>query len=178
MPMGRPPKPAARQAAEGDPSKFGRKKVEAKAAAEPQASTGYPESPDHLSKRARDAWDFWVPELEVMNIDRRPDAMMLEGACVNYATAVEAGIMVDAEGITVREPILDKNREIIGTKIKNHPALLTRAKCWTLVRAFCSEFGLSPVSRARIHMENNDKEAAEDLAALLTAPRLERPAVQ
>jgi hypothetical protein len=27
-------------------------------------------------------WRFWREELEAMDLDRRPDAMMLEGACV------------------------------------------------------------------------------------------------
>ena len=46
--------------------------------------------PEHLQGRAREAWKFWSEELESMDLDRRPDAHMLEGCCVAYDAAVDA----------------------------------------------------------------------------------------
>jgi len=96
---GRKPKPTARKIAEGDARKIGKRKLEAKQQAEPTAFPGLPKCPRHLRGRARAAWNFWVPELEIMSLDKRPDAMMLEGACVNYARAVQADLLIEREGL-------------------------------------------------------------------------------
>ena len=112
-----------------------------------------------------------------MKQDFRCDAMMLEGACVNYARAVLADIAIGKSGITVEEPIVSRESgEILGYKIKNHPAVTVSNVAWRQVRAFCSEFGLSPVSRTRLTIEKDDP-AADDLATLLAKPREPRAGV-
>lgn len=113
----------------------------------------------------------------MMNIDHRPDAMMLEGACVNYARAVLADQQLEREGITVEEKYVDEDSgEVIVLKVKKHPAVEVSNAAWRQVRAFCSEFGLSPVSRTRLTIDTN-KNADADLAELLSAPRKKQDAV-
>ena len=87
---GRKPKPTALQISAGDPRKLGVHRLEQKLEAEARGSRGLPRCPAHLRGRARKAWHFWSEELEFMNIDCRPDAQMLEGACVAYEAAVDA----------------------------------------------------------------------------------------
>jgi len=99
---------------------------------------------------------------------------MLEGACVNYARAVQADGMIAAQGIVIGQPIFDMNGQRVGTKIKNHPAVAVSNAAWRQVRAFCSEFGLSPVSRTRLTLEKPDT-STEDLMALLSKPRERKP---
>jgi|SRR5947209_7515997 len=167
---GRKPKPTQHQIAEGDPRKRGVNKLDQKLAAEPKAARGLPACPRHLRGRARAAWNFWKEELEGMKLDCRPDAMMLEGACVNYARAVQNDLIL-AHGCQVEEAILDRDTgAIIGQKVKNHPAVAVSNACWRNVRAFCSEFGLSPVSRTRLAIEQTDFSDA-DLTELLSRPR-------
>lgn len=110
-----------------------------------------------------------------MNLDARPDAMMLEGACVNYARAVEADMLLSASGIIVEEPIVDGEGEVVGTRYKKNPAVEISNRSWMLVKSFCSEFGLSPVSRTRLTIEKKDGVEDSDLAAMLSRPR-PRPA--
>lgn len=119
---GRKPKPLTQHAAEGDPSKFGRNKLQEKIDAQPKATRGLPPCPRHLQGRARAAWNFWREELEAMKLDHRPDAMMLEGACVNYARAVQNDLIL-RHGCQVEEPIVNSEGEQTGVKVKNHPAL-------------------------------------------------------
>src|SRR6266581_3004183 len=95
---GRKPKPAARQIAEGDPSKRGVHKLDSRLEAEPQATRGLPACPKHLKGLARKAWRFWAAELEAMQLDARPDSMMLEGACVLYQTAAEMYELIEQQG--------------------------------------------------------------------------------
>lgn len=112
-----------------------------------------------------------------MRLDSRPDAMMLEGACVNYARAVEADLIVARDGLMVEESIIDEESgERVVLKIKNHPAIAVSNHAWRQLRGFCSEFGLSPVSRTRLTIEKHD-DGEQDLAALLSAPRVARPTV-
>lgn len=167
--MGRPPKTGAKLAAEGDTRQRGVRKHAARIAAEPKATSGLPPCPRHLKGRARAAWNFWCEELHAMNLDKRPDAHMLEGACIAYDRAVEADMILADEGITVKESILDKRGEVVVLKIKAHPAVAISRIAWLQMRAFSTEFGLSPVSRARLAIEKRDD--GEDLATLLSAPR-------
>ena len=172
---GRKPKPTARQISEGDPRKKGKRKLEARLAAEPKAAKGLPSCPRHLKGRARHAWNFWVEELAGMNLDRRPDAMALEGACLNYSRAVEADLIVARDGMMVEESTVTEEGEKIVLRIKYHPAISVSNAAWRQLRAFCGEFGFSPVSRTRLAIEKQD-DGAEDLAALLSRPRQPRPA--
>jgi len=167
---GRKPKPLSQQIAEGDPRKKGKRKLQESLAKEPKAARGLPDCPDHIEGRARNAWNFWREELIAMHLDCRPDAMMLEGACVNYARAVQADLMLAQQGIVIGQPIFDGNGDRVGTKIKNHPAVAVSNAAWNRVRAFCSEFGLSPVSRTRLTLEKPDT-SAQDLVELLNRPR-------
>lgn len=171
---GRKPKPMALADRDGDTRKIGARKLREKIAAEPRAARGLPDCPRHLRGRARAAWNFWRQELEGMGLDRRPDAQMLEGACVNYARAVQADLIVDREGPIVEESTVDEETgEKIVLRVKAHPAEGVSRRAWVLVRAFCSEFGLSPVSRTRLAIEKPDS-SDDDLAKILAQPRAPR----
>ncbi len=172
---GRKPKSAARQIAEGDPSKRGVHRLDQRLASEPAATKGLPGCPRHLVGRARQAWKFWSEELAAMDLDRRPDAMMLEGACTNFARAVEADLLVQIEGLVITTEIkTNKSGEVLSIKKRKNPAVEISSKAWTLVRSFCSEFGLSPVSRTRLAI-GKDAQKDDDLAALLLRPREKKP---
>lgn len=171
---GRKPKPVARQIAEGDPRKRGVHQLDARLEAEPRATRGLPECPQHLKGIARKAWRFWATELEGMSLDCRPDAMMLEGACASYATFVEMYELVETQGKLVakkdRNPVTGQ-LEVVD--VRPHPGLAIRDRALMQMRAFCSEFGLSPVSRARLFVERRESDG-DNLIALLTQPRESR----
>lgn len=168
---GRKPKPVARQIAEGDPSKRGVHKLDERLEAEPKVTRGLPPCPQHLKGRARKVWKYWAEELESMNLDCRPDAMMLEGACASYATYVEMYELVETQGKLVakkeRNPVTGA-MEVVD--VRAHPALAIRDRALMQMKAFCSEFGLSPVSRTRLFVEKKENDGG-DLLALLTKPR-------
>ena len=111
-----------------------------------------------------------------MGLDHRSDAAMLEGACVFYARAVEADLLLQQAGLVIEQPILNQKGERIGTKSKSHPALMISNTFWRQVRVFCSESGLSPVSRTRLTLDKPDTGEAE-LMAILAGPR-EKPNLQ
>ncbi len=181
---GRKPKPTRQQINEGDPGKRGVNKLREKLAAEPKAARGLRECPEYLGKRARAAWAMWKEELEKMRLDCRPDGPMLEGACVNYERAVEADLVIAKSGLVVKEFSESGVRKLRGRKpqrkprlawkrtarLRANPAIAISNAAWRQVRSFCSEFGLSPVSRTRLTIEEEGN-ATDDLIELLSRPR-------
>jgi P27 family predicted phage terminase small subunit len=174
MKRGQKPKPANRQISEGDPRRKGVHKLEEQLAAEPKASRGLPPCPEHLVGKARDAWEFWSEELALMDLDRRPDAQMLEGACCAYDAAVDSYQTVKTQGRFIAKRALDpKTNTLIVVDVKPHPAVRQGNQAWALMKAFCGEFGLSPVSRTRLAVDKLDDGEA-DLMELLGRPRATR----
>jgi P27 family predicted phage terminase small subunit len=168
---GRPRKPTGRQISEGDPRKHGVHKLEEKLEAEPKAARGLPNCPSYLKGRARRAWNFWREELQAMDLARRPDAQMLEGACCAYEAAVDCYEIIQKQGRLVAKRILDPaSNKLVVVNVKPHPAVAQGNAAWALLKSFCSEFGLSPVSRTRLTVEKPTNSEA-DLMEILSRPR-------
>jgi len=174
MIRGTKPKTASQKMADGDTGKIGAKKLLAQINSQPVATRGLPSCPTHLKGRARAAWNFWAHELDSMDLNRRPDAMMLEGACVGYQRAVEADLILNKSGLLLTRTIVDQKTKEHITKLTAHPAVAISMSSWSQVKAFSSEFGLSPVSRTRLSSEKKN-DGTEDLMKLLATPREERP---
>ena len=111
-----------------------------------------------------------------MNLDSRPDALMLEGACVSYETFVKMHQKIQEQGELVakkeRNPTTGQ-MEVVD--VRPHPGLAIRDRALALLRSFCSEFGLSPVSRARLSAEHLEADE-EELWAILSRPRKKKEA--
>jgi len=168
---GRKPKPTAQQVAEGDPRKLGVHRLEQKAAAEAKGSRGLPNCPPHLKGRARKAWKSWSEELGRMNLDCRPDAQMLEGACVAYEAATDCYEKIQAQGRLVAKRAVDpETNKLVVVSVKTNPLVGQMNQSWMIMRAFCSEFGLSPVSRTRLIVEKPD-DSEDELLEILSQPR-------
>lgn len=110
-----------------------------------------------------------------MKLDKRPDGPMLEGACVAYARAVAADLLVEEKGLLVEDRFIDDSGDVVVLKIKKNPAVEISNRAWLLVKAFCSEFGLSPVSRTRLVISKGDDGDMEALMKALREPRGVRP---
>jgi P27 family predicted phage terminase small subunit len=171
MKRGQKPKPLKIQIAEGDPSRKGKHKLEELLAAEPKASRGLPPCPEYLEGRAKEAWIFWSEELALMDLDRRPDGPMLEGACIAYDASIDAYLTIKAQGRFIAKKVLNpETKQFVVVDVKPHPAVRQGNQAWALMKAFCGEFGLSPVSRTRLAVDKLDDGEA-DLMELLGRPR-------
>src|ERR1700690_949550 len=168
---GRKPKAAGQKLVEGDTRKIGARRLAAQIAAEPKASRGLPPCPEYLVGRARDAWTFWSHELELMDLDRRPDGPMLEGVCIAYDAAIACYETIKTQGRFIAKKILNPaTNKLVVVDVKPHPAVRQGNQALALMKAFCSEFGLSPVSRTRLAVDKLDDGDA-DLMELLGRPR-------
>jgi P27 family predicted phage terminase small subunit len=171
---GRKPKPIKTQIAEGDPRMRGKHKLEQQLAAEPKASRGLPPCPDYLEGRAREAWVFWSRELALMDLDRAPDEPALAACCIAFAAGVDCYLTVLKQGRFVAKKALDpKTNSMVVIDVRSHPAVRQGNQAWALMRSFCSEFGLTPISRTRLAIYKPDDGEA-DLLELLATPREKR----
>jgi P27 family predicted phage terminase small subunit len=172
---GRKPRPTTLQIAEGDPRKVGVHKLEEKLKKEVKGSRGLPRCPAHLQGIARKVWKFWSEELEKMNLDCRPDAQMLEGACIAYETAMECYLTIKKQGRSIPKRVLDpETNRLVVNGLTPHPAVAQMNAALNLMRAFCSEFALSPASRSRIATETAD-DGEDELMEILSRPRERKP---
>lgn len=167
---GRKPKPIAVKIAEGDRNNVGKRKLQAMLDQEVKATRGLPACPRHLKGRARSAWAFLARELGEMGLDCLPDAMMLEGACVNYQRAVASDLVLAKQGLTVTESAVTKTGQVVVLKVRKHPCVDISSSSWRNFRAFASEFGLSPAARVRVHADRADN-SEDDLMRILMTPR-------
>jgi P27 family predicted phage terminase small subunit len=106
-----------------------------------------------------------------MSLDHRPDAQMLEGACVAYEAAVSSYETIQKQGRLIAKRTKDpKTGQLVVVDVRPHPAVSMGNDAWTLLRSFCSEFGLSPVSRTRLSIDPADT-TEDDLMKVLMQPR-------
>lgn len=170
---GRKPLPVERQIAEGDRSKRGRLKLAEQLASIPKTARGLPDCPRHLRGRARSAWNLLRTELEAMQLDATADAMLLEAACVNYATAVRAHLKIEKQGEVIQDPIVSRDTgNVVAYRAKKNPWLPIREHAHRLLLSFCSEFGVNPAARTRLNVSAPAHETDADVERVLHGPLL------
>jgi P27 family predicted phage terminase small subunit len=121
--------------------------------AEPVPAREVPDIPEGLSELAIAEWNSIVPELACLGVLSKIDGKALGAYCECYAEWVQAKKEVTDRGILVKEPAYDKKGKEIGYKLKRNPAIAVKNEALKLMKSFLIEFGLTPASRARLHVE-------------------------
>lgn len=132
---GRKPKPTHLKVLEGNAGKR---------ALEPDAATpvvAVPECPDHLTDEARIEWERIAGELETLGLIGHVDRAMLAAYCQAYGRWVAAERELETHGYLIKTPN--------GYPAPN-PYLPIANKAMEQMRAFGSEFGMSPAARSRV----------------------------
>ncbi len=119
-----------------------------------QTPAGEPSMPATLDEVGVECWRRVVPQLAAAGVLAVIDRESIEGMCTAYSAAVRFGALALAEPI-VETPF--------GPKL-NPAAKESRAQ-WLVVKAFATEFGLTPASRTKISAPGKPKgdEAADFL---------------
>jgi P27 family predicted phage terminase small subunit len=141
--VGRPPRPAGLKLVEGrgnGTDSGGRRVPEV-----PAFARAAPDAPAWLPAEARAEWDRVVPELDRLGLLKGIDRAALTSYCMVWQRFVEASAIVGRDGMVVREE-LPLGRE----KLYRHPALLTAEAASKELRAWATEFGLTPSSEQRL----------------------------
>jgi P27 family predicted phage terminase small subunit len=88
-------------------------------------------------------------ELERMGLLTEIDVAALTAYCLAWESLLEAAADVRQNGVTV------PGARGVGERVKN-PAFQVMRDSMMAMRAFASEFGLTPQSRARMRLPNSD----------------------
>lgn len=135
MAVGRPPKPTALKALEGNPGKRPLNRVE------PVPSAAIPEPPVTLKGEARSEWRRVVPELARLGLVTKVDRAYLVAYCSAWGTFEAARIAMAEHG-----PLIN-GRD--GNLVKNPAAQIMRDAADLMIK-FGARFGLSPSDRTRL----------------------------
>jgi P27 family predicted phage terminase small subunit len=111
-----------------------------------------PSLPEWLGDEARAEWDRIVPLLIQMEMLSEVDQVCLAAYCQATAELVIATRVLSEEGRFVTEVVQNSKGEIVGERKKPHPALTAQRDAMGRVKAYLSEFGLTPAARARLRV--------------------------
>jgi P27 family predicted phage terminase small subunit len=120
---------------------------------EPKALPGMPDRPLRLSDAvARAAWARFGKMLLDMGVLTLADGMALERLCECYAQVNKLQRNVDNHGHTAETQAFDKNHKPIPgvTVIKARPEVAMLSDADRRLRAYLTDFGLTPSARGKI----------------------------
>ena len=169
---GRPRKPLAIKVAEGDPGKFGARKLSRMLRDEEERFTpGEPKMPDFLSKEAKKEWRRMVPMLLQGRVLSESEGVALGSLCQDIATLSIAQRDVQKRGLIVR---VGASRDGDGRvtnegELRVHPLVAVIDRLSPRVLVGLREFGLTPASRSRAAVVSPRGDA--ELFEILTRPR-------
>lgn len=148
---GPPPKPTHLKVLEGNP---GKRPISQN---EPKPKPIAPKCPTWLIKEAKREWKRLVPELEKLGLLTVIDGTAMAAYCQAYARWREAEEFMTKHGTVMKTP---------SGYMQQVPHVSIANMAMKNMRAFCTEFGLTPASRTRIDVKPLDAQV-DPMEALL-----------
>jgi len=163
-----PKKPTVLHVLNGNPSK-----IKDLGKNEPKPAPIAPKCPAFLSSDAKKEWKRIAPQLEKLGLLSQIDMTALAGYCESWAQWKEAVEFLHEFGTTYTlwernddgSIKMDVHGAPVMRYVQQFPQVSVANKALANIRAFCSEFGLTPSARSRIIVPgvNNDKDDMESL---------------
>ena len=142
---GRKPKPTALKKLEGNPGKRPLNELE------PLPQVTMLRCPNWLEPEARKEWRRLAPVLIGAGILTGADAVPFAGYCQAYARWKEAEEFISQHGSIFQTP---------SGYVQQVPQVSIAQQNLKIMQSFCSEFGLTPATRARIIANGGGKDDA------------------
>jgi P27 family predicted phage terminase small subunit len=114
-----------------------------------------PTCPEWLSAIAKTEWRRITPRLEKLGLVGEVDMAALAAYCENLAIVVQCSNFIRRKG--------GYAKYLSGKNSQTAPHLVAMNKAFEKIRAFCSEFGMTPSSRGRMDTPNTDDASDEEL---------------
>ena len=137
------PKPTALKILEGNPGKRPLNENE------PIPPKGNIKCPSWLLPEAKKEWKRLAPSLEAMGVLTQVDLTAFAGYCQAYARWREAEEFLTQHGSIFKTP---------SGYVQQVPQVSIAQQNLKIMQSFCSEFGLTPATRARIIAAGGGKE--------------------
>ena len=132
---GRKPKPTAMKELEGNPGKHPLN------TSEPKPNKKAPACPKWLEPEAKKEWRRLAKQMEAIGILTEVDMAAFAGYCQAYARWKEAEEFITQHGSIFKTP---------SGYVQQVPQVSIAQQNLKIMQSFCSEFGLTPATRARI----------------------------
>ena len=142
---GRKPKPTALKLLEGNP---GKRPINEH---EPIPPKGTVKCPTWLEPEAKKEWKRLASSLEAMGVLTQADLTAFAGYCQAYARWKEAEEFITQHGSIFQTP---------SGYVQQVPQVSIAQQNLKIMQSFCSEFGLTPATRARIIANGGGKDDA------------------
>ena len=149
---GRNPKPTAVKQLEGNP---GKRQLNAN---EPKPAARAPSCPKWLEDDAKKEWRRLAKQMEQLGILTEVDMAAFAGYCQAYARWKEAEEFLTKHGTIFKTP---------SGYIQQVPQVSIAQTYLKIMKDFCSEFGLTPSARSRIHAAVDKKDTDDEMEQLL-----------
>ena len=143
---GRKPKPTAIKVLEGNPGKRPMNMHE------PTPLKANVKCPAWLLPEAKKEWKRLAPSLEAMGVLTMADITAFEGYCQAYARWKEAEEFITQHGSIFQTP---------SGYVQQVPQVSIAQQNLKIMQSFCSEFGLTPATRARIIANRGGSDSGE-----------------
>jgi P27 family predicted phage terminase small subunit len=124
-----------------------------------------PEPPEWLCEEGRAEWYRVTPDLLSAGMIARADRAALSAYCQAWAELVDATKALQRDGRYLSESQQNSKGEVLGEKLKPHPAIASQRDAFGRVKSFLAEFGLTPSARARLKVVRDG--GPDALAAIL-----------
>jgi len=162
MARGRRPLPTAVKDLRGNPGKRPQNLNE------PQIEVGDPEMPVGLSDAAKKEWDAMVPHLKKMGVLTPVDRSALAGYCYAFDIWMRANEEIKQFGILLKTPIMGRKGTaeegtIVAYITEKNPAVAIANEALKTKKSFLIEFGMTPASRSKLHVEKPKNPDPADL---------------
>ena len=115
---------------------------------EPKPPQELPAPPDHLNDAAKKEWHRLGPQLLKLGLLTSIDASGFAGYCVVYSRWQEAEEALKKTGFVVKAPS--------GYPMLS-PFYTVANQCLNQMRAYLTEFGMTPSSRSRTSVRNSEQ---------------------
>ena len=144
---GRKPKPTALKVLKGNP---GKRPLNDREPVPPKATL---KCPAWLLPEAKKEWKRLAPALEAMGVLTMADLTAFEGYCQAYARWKEAEAFITQHGSIFQTP---------SGYVQQVQQVSIAQQNLKIMQSFCSEFGLTPATRARIIAGTGSEDGASE----------------
>lgn len=151
--MGRNAKPLQLHLLEGNKNRLTKKEIEKRQ--ELEKSIVFKDDnikpPSWLNKEARKQFKRVVDEFKSNDLLKNVDVHSIALFCDAYADYIECSRLIQEEGLMV-----EYTNKAAETNKVPHPLLTKKKQLFEQMQKFMSEFGLSPIARARLTIPRDD----------------------
>ena len=109
--------------------------------------------PSWLSKVAKAEWRRVAKQLAALNMLRAVDSSALAAYCQSFSRWKEAEALVTKFGMVIEEPIVNKNGDVVGERLRRNPADIARRDALKIMQQQAALFGFDPSSRTKVKTE-------------------------